>query len=430
MLSKRPKNVPEIVMNEVDRWPSHAAGRSYASSSILVSNGRLIVLSEEETKIPNLIPKPKFLSYLEDRISKNLATVKSGDIEGRLQVFREAFSTILTTFKTYEPILTQIYREYEVAFNHYKLEIQKLRPAKVAFVLRIYMISQEYLWTIYQECDERILAMQKRERPELEELQHKISQLKCVISEQKEEQTMMQLEIEKLKESLEEEHARYRHESDARNLLITEINTMRNQYNEIEGVARQTQAIAKEAGDPTLLKIALENARKAQSKAEFELIRLKSEYVDIVPKKEYDALEQKYQDQWTLMEEYKTKFAEATSNLKTFEEQLAAVTAERDEYMSSIHQLNTVSTPRPDWNEVGRRLPCGENKWNEATQGMTSREKLNHLLHEMDAIGKETNPQPTSFSAKASLVSGHSDQNTDADADNAMEEFFEQVELA
>lgn len=64
--------------------------------------------------------------------------------------------------------------------------------------------------------------------------------------------------MDKLKECLEEEHARYRHESDARHLLVTEINTMRNQYNELEGIARQTQTVSKEVGDPTLLKIALE----------------------------------------------------------------------------------------------------------------------------------------------------------------------------
>lgn len=72
---------------------------------------------------------------------------------------------ILTTFKTYEPLLTQIYREYEIALDHYKHEVQKLRPAKVGFTKTIYLFFKEYLWTIYQECDEKILAMQKRERP-------------------------------------------------------------------------------------------------------------------------------------------------------------------------------------------------------------------------------------------------------------------------
>lgn len=49
MSSKRPKKAAENVLNEIDRWPSNAAGRSYASSNILVSDGRLLVLSEAQT---------------------------------------------------------------------------------------------------------------------------------------------------------------------------------------------------------------------------------------------------------------------------------------------------------------------------------------------------------------------------------------------
>ncbi|TNN08381.1 Translin-associated factor X-interacting protein [Schistosoma japonicum] len=130
---------------EVDlkKWPAHALGRSCAKSNACVVNGRIVSLTEVETKLRNVVPKPKFLNALETKICNDLKNIQSDDRDLRFQTFKEAFQAFIHELKTYKPLLSRIYKEYEDYTNFYKAEAQKLRPVK------------EYLWTISQECDER-----------------------------------------------------------------------------------------------------------------------------------------------------------------------------------------------------------------------------------------------------------------------------------
>ncbi|CAL8069837.1 unnamed protein product [Calicophoron daubneyi] len=227
--------------------------------------------------------------------------------------------------------------------------------------------------------------MQNKDKPEYEGLKREIVKLNAMISSQKEEQIMLKTQIDKLMESLEEEHARCRHESDAKHLMITEINSLRIQCAELEAITRQTQVMSSQTDDPVLLRIALEQAKKAQSEANFEIAKLKADYVDVVPKKEYEQLLAAKQQQEQEHEKQVAQFNEFMQNLAQCEEQLGTVVAQRDEYYRKLQQLTRASTPRPDWNEVGRRLPCGLTKWDEDTHDMTSQQKVFHLLKELTA---------------------------------------------
>ncbi|KAA3673492.1 uncharacterized protein DEA37_0009716 [Paragonimus westermani] len=122
--------------------------------------------------------------------------------------------------------------------------------------------------------------------------------------------------IERLIKALEDEHCQYRHESDAKHLLISEINALRTHYDELDDLARQTQAKNNEVGDPTLLRIALEQARKAQSESAFELTKIKTEYVEVVPKKQYENLLKLGKDQENKMKEQEERYAELSDVLK------------------------------------------------------------------------------------------------------------------
>lgn len=47
------------------------------------------------------------------------------------QIYKEAFIIYIEAFKTYKPLLTDIYITYENAIEFYKIEVKKLKPIKV-----------------------------------------------------------------------------------------------------------------------------------------------------------------------------------------------------------------------------------------------------------------------------------------------------------
>ncbi|VDP94095.1 unnamed protein product, partial [Echinostoma caproni] len=60
----------------------------------------------------------------------------------------------------------------------------------------------------------------------------------------------------------------------------------------------------------------IRKARKAQSEAEFEVTRLKADYVEIVPKKQYEELLKIQEQQKAEIQEYMTKYTEAIGQLR------------------------------------------------------------------------------------------------------------------
>ncbi|CAH8531958.1 unnamed protein product [Schistosoma intercalatum] len=361
----------------LEKWPAHALGRVFAKSNACVINNKLVSLTEVETKIPNIVPKPKFLDTLEKKICSGLKNIQSDDRDLRFQIYKEAFQSFIHEFKTYRTFLSVINKEYEEYLNFYKAEAQKLRPVK------------EYLWTISQECDERILKIQKRERPELNSLKREIIRLRELVSQLKEDKIGLETQVEQLTQSIKEEHDKFRYEADAKRLLISEINAMRMQFDESEGVSKQLQSKTNRQDDPVLLKIALEQARKAQSASEFEVVRLKAEYVDVMPKSRYDAL---WEENNKIKNDYDMKIKEneeLNESLELLKNQLNEVMKQRDQSVITVQQLQRVSTPRPEWNEVGRKLPGGLTRWLEETASMSSQEKMHFLVNQVTARNSE-----------------------------------------
>ncbi|CAI2728539.1 unnamed protein product [Schistosoma spindalis] len=361
----------------LEKWPAHALGRTFAKSNACVINNKLVSLTEVETKIPNIVPKPKFLDTLEKKIYSGLKNIQSDDRDLRFQIYKEAFQSFIHEFKTYRTFLSVINKEYEEYLNFYKAEAQKLRPVK------------EYLWTISQECDERILKIQKRERPELNSLKQEIIRLRELISQLKEDKVGLETQVEQLTQSIKEEHEKFRYEADAKRLLISEINAMRMQFDESEGVSKQLQNKTNRQDDPVLLKIALEQARKAQSASEFEVVQLKAEYVNVMPKSRYGAL---WEANNKIKSDYNMKIKEneeLNESLELLKNQLNEVMKQRDQSETTVQQLQRVSTPRPDWNEVGRKLPGGLTRWLEETASMSSQEKMHFLVNQLTVQNSE-----------------------------------------
>ncbi|CAH8847655.1 unnamed protein product [Trichobilharzia szidati] len=164
---------------------------------------------------------------------------------------------------------------------------------------------------------------------------------------------------------------------------------MRMQFDEIEVITKHAQNKTNENDDPILLKIALEQARKAQSVSEFELVQLKAEYVNVMPKNRYDML---LEENLQLKNDFEAKMKEyegLNESFKLLKNQLNEVMKQRDESESKIQQMQKVSTPRPEWNEVGRKLPGGLTKWLEETVSMTSQEKMHFMVNQLTLQNNE-----------------------------------------
>ncbi|KAH9578495.1 Translin-associated factor X-interacting protein 1 [Schistosoma haematobium] len=161
------------------------------------------------------------------------------------------------------------------------------------------------------------------------------------------------------------------------------------QFDESEGVSKQLQSKTNRQDDPVLLKIALEQARKAQSASEFEVVRLKAEYVNVMPKSRYDAL---WEENNKIKNDYDMKIKEneeLNESLELLKNQLNEVMKQRDQSVITVQQLQRVSTPRPEWNEVGRKLPGGLTRWLEETASMSSQEKMHFLVNQVTARNSE-----------------------------------------
>ncbi|VDP37928.1 unnamed protein product [Schistosoma curassoni] len=298
----------------LEKWPAHALGRVFAKSNACVINNKLVSLTEVETKIPNIVPKPKFLDTLEKKICSGLKNIQS---------------------------------------------------------------------------DERDLRFQSSNIQELNSLKREIIRLRELVSQLKEDKVGLETQVEQLTQSIKEEHDKFRYEADAKRLLISEINAMRMQFDESEGVSRQIQSKTNRQDDPVLLKIALEQARKAQSASEFEVVRLKAEYVNVMPKSRYDAL---FEENNKIKNDYDMKIKEneeLNESLELLKNQLNEVMKQRDQSEITVQQLQRVSTPRPEWNEVGRKLPGGLTRWLEETASMSSQEKMHFLVNQVTARNSE-----------------------------------------
>ena len=75
---------------ELEIWPSHASGQDVPTTSLMLTKSKgLVLVSDEQTGKPQLIPKPRFLEQLETFIKKELRALNVMEVkpsELRLQV--------------------------------------------------------------------------------------------------------------------------------------------------------------------------------------------------------------------------------------------------------------------------------------------------------------------------------------------------------
>ncbi|KAJ3010554.1 Translin-associated factor X-interacting protein 1, partial [Thoreauomyces humboldtii] len=91
--------------------------------------------------------RPQFLvgilHYLKSEMRHLGADVAPAGDPRRLQVYREVFDRFIREFKTYEPLLSDVKREYDMALEAQQAELSKLYPSAGQLAVQRYQAAQE-----------------------------------------------------------------------------------------------------------------------------------------------------------------------------------------------------------------------------------------------------------------------------------------------
>ncbi|XP_039663436.1 translin-associated factor X-interacting protein 1 isoform X1 [Perca fluviatilis] len=228
--------------------------------------------------------KPQLLMQLESYVNKELHTISSHEPtfqELKLQVYRDVFGCFIKEFKTYQPLLSGIKKEYENTLAYLQDQIRELEPLR------------SHLRLVTEECDRKIQARWAEEQAEIGALKREKQQLQRHIEAMREKEKAMEavvhdILVDRLQSQLSQQYLQYREERDARKLLIWQLNDLTRGSVKEEHPADDNI----EAKDPVGLQLALKVCREDLTKAQVELNRMKAEYWDVVPRRNWDTLEQ------------------------------------------------------------------------------------------------------------------------------------------
>nr|XP_014342028.1 PREDICTED: translin-associated factor X-interacting protein 1 [Latimeria chalumnae] len=365
-------------------WPGHANG-------LLVLPTRKPNAATElkihgcEDYAASTFPKPRFLEQLEAYLRKELQALdltKPNAQELKLQAYREVFEYFIEDFRTYKPLLSAIKNEYDITLAHLREQIRSLEPLKAKLV------------TVSQQCDQKILALREEEREEIRALKNEKLNLLKIITNVKKDQVYLQAQVIKLQEELSALYIRYREESDARKLLIADINDLRRQKEERKDSPVQAED---KAEDSVKLRLALKVAREDLTKVQMELNIMKADYGDVVPRRDFEILEKKYNDIITKTRVEQVETEQLKQEYDILLEVHQQITHQRDKFSTELEHLKRSSTPRPDWSKCAALIPGGAEEWEILSEGCSSDQQVDVLLA---VLGGKIMPQKDFFDGR------------------------------
>nr|XP_019960461.1 PREDICTED: translin-associated factor X-interacting protein 1 isoform X3 [Paralichthys olivaceus] len=218
--------------------------------------------------------------HMESYVNRELNTISPNEPkhqELKLQVYRHIFGCFIKEFKTYQPILSAIKKEYENTLAFQQDQIRELEPLR------------SHLRLVREECERKIQACLREEQAEIGALEREKQKLQRDIEATREKETGIQEVVEHLQHELSNQYLRYREERDARKLLIGQLSYLTRASGKEEHAADENTEDAK---DPEELQLALKVCREDLTTSQEELTRMKAEYWDVVPRCNWDKLEQ------------------------------------------------------------------------------------------------------------------------------------------
>lgn len=237
-------------------------------------------LSEGKCVYSGTQRKPQFLLYLENYVDKELHAINPNEPkfqELKLQVYRDTFYFFIKEFKTYQPLLSAIKKEYENTLAYQQYQIREMEALR------------SHLRHVTEECNRKIQARWREEQAEIGALKRENQKLQETIETQTSKQGIMQAVVDHLQSELSNQYLQYREECDARKLLLWQLNDL-TRCSVKEGQFEDENS--RESKDPVELQLALKVCRQDLTTAQEEFTRIKAEYWDVVPRRDWDALKQ------------------------------------------------------------------------------------------------------------------------------------------
>ncbi|XP_078526115.1 translin-associated factor X-interacting protein 1 [Lissotriton helveticus] len=366
---KRSLPLGEYFSGHLSTWPAYGSGQT-----ILEKRKPCTVPDptiQSNYRPATSISKPRFLEQLENYLKRELQcldqTGESGQ-EAKLQPYREVFEYFIEEFKTYKPLLSAIKNEYELTLAHQREQIRSLEPLKSMLV------------TVSERCDLKIQEMREAERLEVKTLRKEKLTLLKQIDKLKTNLSFLKTQVAKLQKEVGKQYHHFRNELDARRLLISDINELKLQRDDVKQ-SHSHHEVATE--DSAVLALALKVARSDLAKTQVELDTIKANYGDVVPRRDYEAIKKNYSEISSKAEVLQSDF----DNLKKEHEMLLELNSQllqqRDEFCTNLAQLERSSTPRPHWVKCAEVLPGGYDNWITVSEGRNSDELVDLLLSEL-----------------------------------------------
>ncbi|XP_049720010.1 translin-associated factor X-interacting protein 1 isoform X2 [Elephas maximus indicus] len=349
-------------------WPMYASGQTILPNRKPCSEDYRKRAGWQQQSLG--IAKPRYLEQLENYLRKELLLLDlSTDSaqELRLQPYREIFEFFIEDFKTYKPLLSSIKNAYEVMLAHQREKIRALEPLKSKLV------------TVNEDCNERILAMRAEERYEISMLKKEKMNLLKLIDKKNEEKVSLQSEVAKLRKNLAQEYLRYLSERDARKILITDLNELRYQ--------REDMSLAQSPGiwgeDPMKLTLALKMTRQDLTRTQMELNTMKANFGDVVPRRDFEMQEKTNKDLQEQLDSLRADYEEVCKEHEILLQLHMSTLKERDQFYAELQEIQRTSTPRPDWTKCEDVVAGGPERWQMLAEGKNSDQLVDVLLEEI-----------------------------------------------
>ncbi|NXS43896.1 TXIP1 protein, partial [Balaeniceps rex] len=253
---------------------------------------------------------------------------------------------------------------------HQKKTIRALEPLKA-------MVT-----TVSEECTRQILALQEKEKDEINTLKQEKQHFLKFIDNTREENNSLQTQVDHLQTSVAEEYVRYLNEYGARKLLLAKLNDMHNE--QLDMTRHQAQGREDVKGeDMVKLTLALKIARQDLTKAQVKLNTMIADYRDVVPRRDFESLEKKYSDLLQEMKTLQKDFDQLHKEYETLLEIHRETVEERDNFCTELQRVQHNCTPRPNWVKCSEVIPGGADRWGCLAEGKTSDQLVDVLLEEI-----------------------------------------------
>jgi len=377
--------------DQIDSWPAYASSNAVPGPVAALDKKSNLVIPSSKEIAP--FPKPKFLDQLEKYLARELRALgceSRGPSEARLQVHREVFEYLIQDFKTYRPLLASIKNEYDLMLTHLRDKIRELEPFK------------QMLVTVSERCDQKVMALRDEERQEILELKQMNTALRKHIERLKEDEKALESNVERLQEEVSEQYKNYRKECDARKMLISDINDLRYQQEELLNQLSGTPQSKQEDGDPVFLKIALKKAREDLDRITWDLKTMEANYQDVIPRRDFESLEKRFNELSTSSEATAQSFDSLTEEHSRLVQAHADVCRQRDELNQECETLRRSATPRPDWNICFEMFTGSMDEWTEMIRGKTSAQLMEMVVNRCS--GNDTSDTAEYFEGKGKGV--------------------------